>query len=265
MSAIIGLDLGRSYVKAYTGSKIFHFPSIIGEWRDRRLLTDYGENAIECYFNDEKFFVGTLAQNESEFYRSMMTDNKSHTDARLLALISIHRAALSDNILVVTGLPVAQHNDTNKKKLQELLVGYWEIEVNGIERNFHISDVKVAVEGGAAFWSSPKDGLIRVVDGGSKTINYVTMINRRYVDRESGSLPFGFGTNKSGNNKELANRIAGEVSKKWGDLDEVWVVGGKARELTALLQPYFPNAKPMQNPLYANAIGYYRIGKTVES
>ncbi|MFS1514852.1 ParM/StbA family protein [Chengkuizengella sp. SCS-71B] len=265
MSAVIGLDIGRSYVKSYTGTKIFHFPGIIGEWRERKLITDYGENAIECRFNNERFFIGTLAQNESDFCRNMMTENKSHDDARLLALISIHKAALSENITVVTGLPVAQHNESNKKELRDLLTGYWEIEVNGIQRNFHISKVKVAVEGGAAFWSSPKDGLIRVIDGGSKTINYVTMVNRRYVDRESGSLPFGFGTNKSDNHKELANRIAGEVSKKWGDYDEIWVVGGCARELAGLLQPYFPNSKSLQNPLYANAIGYYRIGKSVES
>ncbi|QOY37999.1 ParM/StbA family protein [Anaerobacillus isosaccharinicus] len=107
--------------------------------------------------------------------------------------------------------------------------------------------------------------MIRVVDGGSKTINYVTLKNRRYVDRESGTLDFGFETNKSTNDKQLVARIAGELGKKWEVEDVIWTVGGKASVLADYLQPYFENVAPMPNALYANAMGYYKMGRVIYS
>lgn len=261
--SIIGLDVGRNGVKAYTGTAGFTFSSIVGEGVERKLRTDYDGTGFDVIFEGERYFVGELARNESEYWRAMMTDEKAHTDTLILALVAVHRANKPD-VTVVTGLPVDQHDEAHKNALRSLMMGkrggLWEITVNGERRHIRIADVKVAVEGGGAFWSEPQDGVVRVIDAGSKTVNYVTMRDRRYNNRESGTLPFGFNTNKTDNVRQFAARVAGEVGKKWSAEDTVLVSGGRAKELAEVLTPYFPKARPVQNPLYANAIGYYRAG-----
>lgn len=269
---VAGLDLGRRNVKLFTGSSYIIFPAVVGEWRDIRLRNDHGNKGFDCEYNGDKFFAGTLAENESEFYRQMLIDDKSTQDALLLALISLHQAELID-VDIVTGLPVESHTKRNKESLSSLLTGSHEIEVNGVKRVINIHRVRVAVEGGGAFWSEPKDGLIRLIDGGSKTINYITMKDRQYVDRDSGTLPFGFDTNKSDDYKQMANRIAGELGKKWGQSDLVLTVGGRAELLANLLKQYFPNIDVLQNRrvihkgegvdlnMFANAMGYFNIGR----
>lgn len=254
----LGLDIGRNGVKAYNGNRTFFIPSVVGEWRERRLESRRDDD-IEVTFEGERYFVGNLALNESEFARYMMTDNKAHADTLLLALTAIHFAGQSV-LNVTTGLPVELHTPDSKAAMRDLLRGKWDIEVNGEKRTIRIMDVKVAVEGGGAFWSAPADGLVRIIDAGSKTVNFVTMRSKRYVDRDSGTLPFGFNTNKTENPKQLAARIAGELGKKWSATDNVWICGGRAALLAELLRPYFTNARPMEQPLFANAIGFWRVG-----
>jgi plasmid segregation protein ParM len=259
---IYSVDCGRSSLKLVCATKMFHFPAYIGEWRERKLKSTYG-GEIELEYEGEKYFVGDLAKNESEFVRSMMTDSKAHEDTLLLVLTALHKAGASGSVKVMTGLPVDQHTDEEKEKLKTLLKGDHVVKVNGIEREINIDRVEVAIEGGAAFWSNPLPGKVRILDAGSKTVNYLTMQNKRYVDRESGTLPFGFDTNKSNDIKQISNRIAGEVSKKWKSNDKVLLVGGKAKELQHHMSRYFQDMEVAPNHLYANAKGFYKIGTTL--
>lgn len=258
---IVGLDVGRSAVKIVTGARVFSFPSYLGEWRERKLLNTF-EDDLEVEFQGQRYFAGTLAQNESEFARSMMTDEKDHADTRLLALIALHGVGASD-VSLVTGLPVGLHDNARKQRMRELLLGRWEIIVNGERKTIYIHRVEVAVEGGAAFWIAPQGGLVRILDAGSKTVNYVTVRDQHFVDRESGTLPFGFDTNRSSDIRQMAARIAGELGKKWGNNDRIMIIGGRAAELQDYLHPYFPGAFAAKNPLFANATGFYQLGRSV--
>lgn len=259
---IVGLDIGRSSVKLYDGERVLNFPSVVGEWRERKLKSSFSKNDLEIEFQGECYFVGTLAENESEFSRSMMTDNKCHDDTLILALTALHQANINA-CRVITGLPIKSHDTVNKAHLKSLLQGRHEITVNGESKDIIIKSVDVAAEGGAAFWSNPRPGKIRLIDGGSKTINFVTMKDKKYVDRDSGTLDFGFETNKSVNDKQLVARIAGELGKKWSSNDVILTAGGKADVLADHLQTYFSNVGSIQDALYANAIGYYNIGNII--
>jgi plasmid segregation protein ParM len=256
---IFGVDCGRSSVKVVAVNKMFHFPSFIGEWRERKLVSDHGEN-IELEYAGEKYFVGNLAKYESEFVRSMMTDSKVHEDTLLLILTALHKAGAVGGVKVITGVPVDQHTEEEKRRIKSLLIGSHRVKVNNQEREINIERVEVAIEGGSAFWSYPLPGTVRIIDAGSKTVNYVTMQNKRYIDRESGTLPFGFDTNKTSDLKQISNRIAGEVSKKWRSEDKVVLIGGKAKELYHHMSPYFKDLEVMPNHLLANAKGFYKIG-----
>lgn len=259
---IVGLDVGRSSVKLFDGEKVLNFPSIVGEWRERKLKSSFSKNDLEVEFQGDRYFVGSLAENESEFARQMMGDDKSHDDTLILALTALHQANISACRLV-TGLPINSHDSVNKGRLKALLQGRHEIAVNGDKKDIIIQSADIAVEGGAAFWSSPRTGKIRLIDGGSKTINFITMKDKKYVDKDSGTLDFGFETNKSVNDKQLISRIAGELGKKWSSNDAILTSGGKADALAEYLQPYFRNVTPIKDALYANAIGYYNIGRII--
>jgi plasmid segregation protein ParM len=226
-------------------------------------------------FQGNRFFAGSLAEDESEFPRQMLVDTKVTQDALLLGLIGLHTAGIS-NADIVTGVPVDQHDEATKTAFKDLLLGRWELELNGILRHINVNSVRVAVEGGGAFWSVPKDGIIRIVDGGSKTINCITIKNRRYNDRESFTLDFGFDTNKSTDAEQLVLRIVGELGKKWKSNDEVYTVGGEAATLARHLKPYFVKAEPYHKErfvsigtdqvdinLLATAWGYHEIGSAV--
>lgn len=272
---IVGLDLGRRNVKLFNGHKYISFPSVVGEWRDLKLDYIMDKRGFDVEFLGEKSFVGTTAEDESEFARQMLVEDKATPDALILALTALHQTQMTD-LDVITGVPVNLHDTKNKQALVDLLQGSWEIKVKGVLRKIHVHRVRVSVEGGGAFWSNPFDGLVRIIDGGSKTFNYITIKNRVFVDKGSGTLTFGFDTNKSTDTRQLITRVAGELGKVWGAKDKVLAVGGNALEIVDHITPYFPNAEVLQPQLlsvenedidlnlFANAIGYYNIGRTVK-
>jgi plasmid segregation protein ParM len=272
---VVGGDFGRSLIKVYTGTKYIHLPAFVGEWREMNLVSTNGKMNYEVEFEGEMFFTGKLAQNESEFSRQMLTEDKANADTKLLALVALHQTGFTD-IDLVTGLPISIHDADHKRSLQKLLLGTNDITVNGVTKTITVHRVRIGVEGGGAFWSNPKDGLVRIIDGGSKTINYISLRDRKYIDKDSGTLPFGFDTTKSANLQQMANRIAGELGKKWNSTDKVYTVGGQAENLAYYLQDYYPSISVLYPEgtifkaneeidlnLFANAIGYYNMGVTV--
>lgn len=272
----VGLDVGRRNVKIYDGDTFIHFPSFVGEYRDLRFKDSLkGNNSFVVTINGERYFVGELAQRESEFYRQLLVDDKATDDFVILSLTGLFLTGW-DEFDVVTGLPIYLHTDDNKMALKTLLEGEYEVEVNGIMKKISVNRVRVSVEAGGAFWAEAKNGLVRIIDGGSKTINYITVLNKRLVDRDSGTLPFGFDTNMSKDIKQMCNRIAGELGKKWGKYDDVYTVGGNAEILADQLVEYFPHIRPylldkkikngedIELNMFANAIGYFNIGRNLE-
>lgn len=274
---VVGGDFGRRGIKVFTGSKFIYFPAVVGEWRKMNLVNRGEKQDFSVEYNGEKFFVGVLAENESEFSRQMLTEDKVNEDTKLLALVALHQTGLSD-IDLVTGVPINMHHKEQKENLSKLLLGTHDITVNGVFRSFTVQRVRVSVEGGGAFWSNPKDGLVRILDGGSKTINYITLKDRKFIDRDSGTLTFGFDTNKSADIKQMSNRIAGELGTKWSVTDAVFTVGGKAKTLATYLKDFYPAITTLQQEetykengmeidlnLFANAIGYYNMGSVINN
>lgn len=277
---IVGLDLGRRNIKAYDGSTYLTFQSFVGEYRDLRLDYKLDSKGFITSFNNTMHFVGSVAKDESEFARQMLVDNKTNPDTLILALTTLHqlipKEADEGVFDVVTGLPVSLYTKENKDSLSSLLTGEWVVTVNGVAKKIRLERVRVSVEGGGAFWSNPRAGLVRIIDGGSKTINYISLRNKRYIDKDSDTLPFGFDTNRSLNLQNIVSVIAGEVGKKWSAYDDVFTVGGMAKPLAENLKPFFPKVAPLElgqrlssdggvvdGNLFSNAIGYFNIGRSV--
>lgn len=266
---IVGIDAGNHRVKVCGPHGLDCFSSTIGEFRDLKIKNAHGRDDMVYEYMGRKGFAGSLADFESEFGGSIMGDSKAHDDAKLRILIALHRYSQTSNqFQLVVGQPIAKHTEEEKQRIKKMLLGTHEITVNDKKKFILISNVEVAAEGGAAFWSKPKGGLIRIIDVGSGTVNCASLLDKRYVDKDSFTLRFGMNTVVSSDLGELARGIATNTSKKWRKTDRGYLMGGAATELIDYIKQYYPNIEVLspiyeqveQKAIFANAIGFYKIG-----
>ncbi|MCM3599418.1 ParM/StbA family protein [Robertmurraya korlensis] len=268
---IVGIDAGNYRVKVCGPQGLDIFSSTLGEFRERRIKNTPGKDDMIFEFEGRKGFAGSLADAESEFGGSIMGDSKAHEDAKLRIFLALHRYSQTTNqFQIIVGQPISKHTEEEKKRIKDMLKGSHEITVNDKTKVIRITHVEVAAEGGASFWSKPKDGLVRIIDVGSATVNCASLLNKRYIDKDSFTLPFGLNTVVSSDLSALARGIVTHTTKKWNNTDKGYLVGGAAEKLLPYIQQYYPNIevmKPMlecgDDPIYANAIGFYKIGCSV--
>jgi plasmid segregation protein ParM len=272
----LGFDAGNYRVKICGDYGLMDFISTIGEARQINLQQTHGQDDMIFEYQGEKGFAGTLALYESEFAGSLMGDTKAHRDTLLRVLIGIHRYTTIYNIEenefdIVIGQPISKHTPEEKQQIKEMIKGWHTIIVNGIEKSFYIRRVECAAEGVSSFWSNPRNGLVRILDIGSGTVNYSTVLDQRFIDKDSGTLLFGVNTNKSNNLQALSRGIATHVLKKWDSQDKVLIVGGIAEQIVNHLNSYFPNVEILYpifnqqyvNPMFGNAVAFYIIGVNI--
>jgi plasmid segregation protein ParM len=272
----LGIDAGNYRVKICGERGLMDFISAIGEARQINLQQIHGQDDMVFEYQGDTGFAGSLALYESEFGGSLMGDTKAHNDTKLRVLIGIHRYVtlygIEENTFdIVIGQPISKHNHEEKSRIKEMLKGWHTIIVNGVEKSFHIRNVECAAEGVSSFWSNPQSGLVRILDIGSGTVNYSTVLEGRFIDKDSGTLPFGVNTNKSDNLQALSRGIATHVLKRWNPSDKTFVVGGIAEQILPHLKGYFSNVEVLYpiynqqyvNPIFANSIAFYIIGVNI--
>jgi plasmid segregation protein ParM len=275
MRMIIGIDAGNNEVKVVGPLGTMKFPSAIGAYRERNLTNAMTKHDMIVEYKGRKVFAGTLAE-ESMLGGAIMGESKAHEDALLRVLIALHRYSNSDLFEVVVGQPIGKHTEEEKQAIKTMLLGEHKVIINGDIRRFRVTQCQVAAEGGAAFWSAPSAGTVRIIDVGSGTVNCASLNDQRYLDKGSFSLPFGMNTVGTDNIEEIARGIvAHTTAKQWQRNDSVLLVGGVAIELLEAMRKYYPKADVIMpkiklnhgvksvGPIYANAIGFYNIGKAV--
>lgn len=272
----LGIDAGNFKVKICGEKGLLDFISAIGEARQINLQQIHGQDDMCFEYQGEKGFAGSLAHYESEFGGSIMGTTKAHADTKLRVLIGIHRYITlyqmdETEFDIVVGQPISTHTIEEKTRIKEMLRGWHTIIVNGIEKSFHIKHVECAAEGVSSYWSNPTTGLVRLLDIGSGTVNYSTVNEQRFIDKDSGTLPFGVNTNKTDNLQALSRGIATHVFKKWNPQDKTFVLGGIAEQILPHLKGYFSNIEvlyPIYNhqytlPIFANAVAFYIIAVNI--
>jgi plasmid segregation protein ParM len=272
----LGIDAGNFKVKICGEKGLMNFISAIGESRQINLQQVHGMDDMYFEYQGEKGFAGSLALYESEFGGSIMGDTKAHTDTKLRVLIGIHRYVslyqIEDKEFdIVIGQPISKHTPEEKTRMKDMLKGWHTIIVNGIEKSFNIRNIEVAAEGVSAYWSNAKNGLVRILDIGSGTVNYSTVLDGRYIDKDSGTLTFGVNTNKTNNLQALTRGIITHVLKKWNSSDKTVIVGGIAEQILPNLNGYFSNVEVLYpiynqqyvNPIFANAIAFYIVAVNI--
>lgn len=277
--SIIAIDAGNHEVKVVGDKGPDRFLSLIGEAAERSVVQKWSDDDMEWRYDGHMLgrgFAGTLAQYESFLACSTFGDTKLHEDARLRVMLALHRYTADRAVRIMVGQPIGTHQ-RDKADLKAYLEGTHTLTVNGVTKTFHITRVEVGIEGGASFFAKPKDGLVRIIDAGSGTVNLATLRDKRYQNRESRTLPFGLETLRSAGMDAIARRICQEArADGWGKDDEVRIIGGSAAALTPAIGQFFPEARPFHptiglrdgttqkvDPVYANAAGLYAIGKQV--
>ena len=104
---IIGLDIGRGYVKAFsvyegrTYQTIFN--SVVGTGRDGIDYSNF-ENPINLEINDDQFFFGELAIKESYNKVSNIKDEKTTDTAEKLLIAALSQVAVAENVKIMLGV-----------------------------------------------------------------------------------------------------------------------------------------------------------------
>lgn len=262
--AIVAIDAGGHETKFYDGQQVRRFPSAIGyDWRERRLKTQHGEHDLEWEYNGQKGFAGTLALYESDCSDSQKGDSKAHPDARLRTLLALHQYAEGTEHRIIVGQPVGTHTEPEKAEIKRMLLGRHELIVNGQRRILVVSRCEVAAEGVSAGLLVPGGGIKRVIDIGSGTVNFGTLIDRRFNDRGSFTLATGLETTLTNDSVAFARQIAlRAIQGGWRKEDEVYLCGGGAPGLLEALRAYFPNVQLVPgDPVTANVRAFYLIAR----
>lgn len=263
---VVAIDTGRSTTKVCTKDGYFHFPSALGEWIDRtgNKETVYGDFDLEIEHEGKRYFGGTLAQYESDWDTTMHTETKNNIENLILVLTALHLTCDKSRVKVITGQPIKVHTDENKKLIKEMIAGKNTIILNGTKKEFYIEDVAVSCEGGVSAYSLqylPR--ILRILDFGSATVNGATLIDGKYVKNQSKTLPFGLETTEEINEERMASKIISEYSRKWRANDDVVLVGGGGEKFLPYIKDYFKKSVLHTEPLYANAIGMYKVGVSI--
>lgn len=277
---ILGVDAGNHMAKVMGPFGSDTFRTNICDWFERDVKEVFGSDDMEFEISNRKGYAGTIAMYEDEFGNgSIYGDTKAHDDTKIRVLLAINRyinkyCPMVERVAIVVGQPIIKHQDSEKNKIKEMLIGHHTIKVNGKTRTFFIENVGVAPEGSAAYWGRKTDGKLHIIDVGSSTVNAATIIDNRHINTASDTFNFGMETIKNKEDyKTVARHIIRNTTKlKWQKSDKVFICGGASEGIAPyiiehysnaeLLLPQLPNGNSIQilSPTFANAVGFYVIG-----
>ncbi|WP_233549408.1 ParM/StbA family protein [Lysinibacillus yapensis] len=277
---ILGVDAGNYKAKVAGVYGIDSFKTNICNWFERDIEETFGPDDMEFDIEGRKGYAGTIAQFEDEFGDgTTYGDTKAHQDTKIRILLAIYRYIDKyckgvERVSLVTGQPINRHKEGEKSKIIDMLVDDYDFWVNGKRANFTIEAVKVAPEGSAAFWSQNQRDL-KIIDIGSGTVNFATILDKKHIHKSSSTLNTGIETLRNKDDYEaLARAIFQFATKlKWKNTDAVAVCGGIAEKFTSYLEKHFIEVscmKPMLRrqydtiavpPTFANAVGFYNLAK----
>lgn len=297
MAQIIGLDIGRGYSKGYSEInglvKECMFKSIIGEGRALN-FADY-ESPIMINFKNEDWFIGLLAEQESQTPIRNSKDSKTTETVQTLIAAALSQLAVEEEVKIVLGVP---YKSFRKFVLEEVVETYKgkEIKVkdkiNGGTKEIKIVDIMIFRESDAALYWQVRDNKNNNKPVGLVSIGFRTTEmsyfdkGLKFNDRKSDTIEFG---NRSVMNnvkdkllnmniikdvneidtsndyedlKKKAYKIASEnieqqIEDKWINLGEmdIYIAGG-----TALNMSFDSRFKVLADAQMATAKGLWLIG-----
>ncbi|WP_289128041.1 ParM/StbA family protein [uncultured Clostridium sp.] len=297
MAQIIGLDIGRGYVKGYSElnglQKKCMFKSIIGEGRALN-FADY-EDPIMINFKSEDWFIGLLAEQESQTPIRNSKDSKITETAQTLIAAALSQLVVEEEVKIMLGVP---YKSFRKSVLEEILETYKGKEVkvkdkiNGGTKEIKIVDIMIFRESDAALYWQVRDNKSNNKPVGLVSIGFrsteMSYFDKglKFNDKKSDTLEFGnrsvmnnvkdkllnMGIIKDINEIDTSNdyedmkksayalaseNIEQQIEDKWVNLSEmdIYIAGG-----TALNMKFDNKFKVIEDAQMATAKGLWLIG-----
>ena len=96
-------------------------------------------------------------------------------------------------------------------------------------------------------------------------MNYLTLLEGRYLDRSSGTLNYGCMELDldGGDPEQLARRILADMTRRWSDMkrtDMLFLAGGGALLMKDVFAREFSSCVVADDPVTANCRGYRKLG-----
>ena len=293
---IIGLDIGRGYVKGYTEineeKKECLFKSVIGEGRN--IEFSLYKNPIMIQFENEDWFVGLLAEKESQTVIRNSKDSKTTHTVKVLMAAALNELAIADNVKIMLGVP---YKSFRRSVLNDVIEEYKgsvievKDKINGGTKKVKILDINIYREGDAALYWELRDKEINkavgLVSVGFRTTE-LSFFEKELIFNDKKSDTIEFGNRSVMNNvkdkllengiikdineidtsndydemKEKAYSIATEnveqqIEDKWINLDEmnIYIAGG-----TSLNMDFDKRFKRVKDAQSATAKGLWLVG-----
>lgn len=293
---IIGLDVGRGFVKGYTEingmEKECLFKSVIGEGRNIELKSYKGPIMIE--FEEEEWFIGLLAEKESQTPIRNSKDSKVTNTVKTLMAAALSQLAVEEEVKIMLGVP---YKSFRKSILNEVIEEYKgkvikvKDKINGGSKEIKIVDISIYRESDAALlWElkdKPNTKPVGLASIGFRTteLSYFDK-DLMFNDKKSDTIEFGNRSvmsnvkdklldqgiikevneiDSSDEYKELkdkaykiaAENIEQQIEDKWINLNEmdVYIAGG-----TALNMKFDDKFKLVKDTQMATAKGLYLVG-----
>lgn len=293
---IIGLDIGRGYVKGYTEineeKKECLFKSVIGEGRN--IEFSLYKNPIMIQFENEDWFVGLLAEKESQTVIRNSKDSKTTHTVKVLMAAALNELAIEDNVKIMLGVP---YKSFRRSVLNDVIEEYKgsvievKDKINGGTKKVKILDINIYREGDAALYWELRDKEINkavgLVSVGFRTTE-LSFFEKELIFNDKKSDTIEFGNRSVMNNvkdkllengiikdineidtsndydemKEKAYSIATEnveqqIEDKWINLDEmnIYIAGG-----TSLNMDFDKRFKRVKDAQSATAKGLWLVG-----
>ena len=209
---IIGLDVGRGYVKGYTEydgfSKTCLFKSVtaLGRMMD---FKDF-EDPIFLEVDKDEYFVGVLAEKEGHNPIQNLKDDKTTITVQKLVFAALNKLAFCDNVKIMLGVP---NKLFKKSELQRIKETYKDRVVNikdkitNSYKRVRIDDIEIYREGDAA--------LLWHVQNYSMTTNDIGMVTVGFRTTEFSYYDKGLMFNDlKSSTEELGNKDALEYIQK---------------------------------------------------
>lgn len=223
----IGLDIGRGFVKAYSEVdgviKQTIFKSIIGDGRNIDLSEQKHPKYIE--FEGQEYFIGLLAEKESDTPIRNVLDSKTTTTVKILMACALNEVVTKDKVKIMLGVPNKIFRKTTLSEVIDTYKGKTikvKDKVNGGTKEIEIVDISILREGDAALYHAlggevNKDKPVGMVNVGFKTTE-ISYFEKGFIfnDKRSRTLDFGNSTLLSTVEKKLQEQ---NISKDINEID----------------------------------------------
>ena len=227
----IGFDCGRGYVKAYSEIdntvKEVIFKSVIGDGRDMD-LSEYmksDEKPRYIEFENERYFVGILAEKESQTPIRNSADSKVSETVRVLLASVLSEIAVKNKVKLMVGVPYKNYRKSILKEVIETYKGkVFKVKdrITGATKEVCIEDVSIFREGDAALFHAlsgkvNEDKPVGLLSVGFRTTE-LSYFDKGFIfnDKRSTTIEFGNRTMLSRVQDDL---IADGIMKDVNEID----------------------------------------------